>query len=462
MASSGKEKIYFIGIGGAGMSGIAKVLLEMGYDVAGSDLKAGRYTESLVELGADVSIGHDPANLVEGSTIVISSAIPDYNVELRAAKDRGFKILARAEMLGRVCAEKPESVAVAGTHGKTTTTSMIALVLERAGVDPTILVGGELNDIGSNAKYGRGDISVVEADESDGSLVHLFPSLAVITNIDADHLDFHDSLDALKSLFEQWLRDLPSGAKAVVLGDGSSAAIAAKRSGREHLTFGRGPENDLRFDEPEFHQFGSVSKVHRGRDGVQVDLGLQVPGLHNVLNAMAALLVADSLGLDLVESAKTLGDFTGAKRRFQLVGEAGDVMVFDDYAHHPTEVAATIDAAKNAGRARVICVFQPHRFTRTKMLSSEFGAAFDNADHVVLTSIYNAGEEPIPGVSGKLIVDEILANNPTRKVSYIPDKGDLTDYLTANVRAGDVVMVMGAGDIGGVCPDLIEHLREPG
>lgn len=432
------------------MSAIAKVLLEMGEVVSGSDLKESRYTRSLSELGAEIFIGHDPKNLSGAAVVVISSAIPEYNTELRAARESGLLIVARAEMLADVCRQKKLCVAVGGTHGKTTTTSMTALILERAGLRPTFLVGGELNDIGSNAKYGQGDVCLVEADESDGSLVHLKPTTAVITNIDRDHLDFHKSFANLLSLFESWVGSLPKEGLAVVLGDGSAAEKVAKAAGRKYVSFGRSKENDLSFSSETFHEFSSEFTVEERASGATVPVRLRVPGVHNIFNAMAALTAVRTLGVELEPAAELLADFQGAKRRFELLGLARDIAVVDDYAHHPTEVEATIAAAKNSGRDRVICVFQPHRFSRTQLLAEDFGTAFAAADHVILTNIYNAGEQPIPGVSGKLLVDEILRHQPRGKITYIPDKAEVNDYLGTLVRKGDIVLMMGAGDIGGV------------
>jgi UDP-N-acetylmuramate--alanine ligase len=451
------QPVHFIGIGGAGMSGIAKVLLEMGVPVSGSDLKESRYTRTLADIGADIRIGHSAANLGEAPIVVISSAIPRSNPELAAARGRGLTVLARAEMLGEICRRSPRAIAIAGTHGKTTTTSMAALILEKAGADPTFLIGGELNDIGANAKYGRGDLCIVEADESDGSLVHLTPKYAVLTNIDADHLDYHQNLAAIVSLFERWLGSLPRDAEAVVLGDGSAAELAVKAGGCRYISYGRGEDNDLFFTDDRSGRFGSEFTLHDRRLGQSFRVKLKVPGEHNILNAMAAAAVAQAAGVDLKACAEGLWSFNGVKRRFELIGETGEVTIVDDYAHHPTEVEATLRAAKTRGQ-RVVCVFQPHRFTRTKMLSAEFGSAFGAADMTVITDIYGAGEEPLPGVSGKLLVDKILARSPETRLTYIPSSGDVQEYLLPRLRPGDLVLTMGAGDIHHVGSELYRHL----
>ncbi len=458
----GTNPIHFIGIGGAGMSAIAKVLLEMGVAVSGSDLKESRYTRSLVAAGAAIAIGHGAENLPEAGVVVISSAIPEYNLELRAAHERGLHIVRRAEMLGEILSNHQVGIAVGGTHGKTTTTSMIAHILDRVGLDPTFLIGGELNDSGSNARHGGGRFCVVEADESDGSLVHLKPMIAVVTNIDRDHLDYHKSFENLTALFKQWLTDLPEDGRAVVSGDGSIAETIAVAAAPAYRTFGKEAHNDLALLSMTLSGFGSNFEVAAATGGERVTVRLEVPGEHNIQNALAALSVVCEVGVDLQAAAGALADFQGARRRFQLLGEGGGVAVIDDYAHHPTEVAATIAAGRASGRQRVICVFQPHRFTRTQLLAEEFGEALAAADQVILTNIYNAGEEPIPGVSGKLVVDEVLRRHPRIPVAYIPERSELADYLGARVRPGDLVIMMGAGDIGGVGHELAERLKGAG
>jgi len=326
----------------------------------------------------------------------------------------------------------------------------------------TFLIGAELNDIGSNAQYGPGDTCVVEADESDGSLVYLEPRYAVVTNIDSDHLDYHRTFENLVGLFEGWLAKLPSDGKAIVLGDGSTAEKAAKAAGCPCTTFGRADNNDFYFSDTAFSELGSEFTLHDNRQGRTWRLKLQVPGEHNILNALAALAVVESLGLDIDTAGRDLASFSGVKRRFQLVGQGREVAVVDDYAHHPTEVAATLRAAGNGGWNRVICVFQPHRFSRTKLLSNQFGGAFGDADITVLTDVYDAGELPIPGITGKLLVDEILAHRPHSRVAYIPNKVEIRDYLLSIVRPGDLVLTVGAGDIWTIGQDLFEHLKGAG
>lgn len=449
--------VHFIGIGGAGMSGIAKVLLEMGFSVSGSDLKASRYTRNLEGLGAKINIGHAVDNIDSPDVVVISSAIPERNVELARVKELGIPILARAEMLSQL-ARRKIAVAVAGTHGKTTTTSMISFILQQSEKDPTYLIGGELNDIGSNARYGSGDYCVIEADESDGSLMHLNPRVVVITNIDADHLDFYGSFSAIEKLFSKWLGKLPGDGLAVILGDDSNVQELAKVSGKPFISFGLNRSNDYYAENIFFDRFGSRFQIFSSKSGLMGDITLKVPGLHNVLNSLAATAFCLSAGLEFSQIENALTNFNGVKRRFQLMGKRQDVVVIDDYAHHPTEVMATLNAAKLGGWKRVVCVFQPHRYSRTKFLYKEFGRAFSEADLMVMTDVYGAGEEPMPGVTGKLLVDAILEDNPHKNVIYLPKKMDIRDYLAAVVRKGDLVLTMGAGDIWTVGDELLNHL----
>ena len=453
------KRIHFIGIGGAGMSAIAKVLIEMGHQVSGSDLKESRYTKVLSEMGANITIGHDEKNSMGAEWVVISSAIPERNPELKLARKENIKVLARAQMLNQICSQKNKTIAIAGTHGKTTTTSMTALILERANLDPTFLIGGELNDIGSNAKYGSGEICLVEADESDGSLVYLKPELAVVTNIDSDHLDYHLTFEKLVALFQDWLAALGSSGKAIILGDGSPAEKAARESGSEYITFGRSSENNIYYDDVISKDFESEFTVYDKDRGKDWRVRLSVPGEHNILNSMAALAVAKSLDLDLEKAAQSLSEFKGVKRRFQLIGAVGGISIIDDYAHHPTEVMATLKAARGGQWKRVICIFQPHRFSRTKQLHEQFGEAFGDADITVMTDIYNAGELPIPGVTGKLLVDEILKHNPRSRLAYIPNKSEIRDYILSILRPGDALMTLGAGDVWDIGVNVHENLK---
>lgn len=449
--------VHFIGIGGAGMSGIAKVLLEMGFSVTGSDLKASRYTAGLKNLGAKIYIGHRPENIDSPDLVVISSAIPDRNIELQRARALGIPVIARAEMLAQLTRRK-RTIAVAGTHGKTTTTSMIAFILQQIGGDPTYLIGGELNDIGSNAWHGSGRFCVIEADESDGSLLYLRPKAVVITNIDADHLDHYGSFAAIESTFTDWLVQLPDNGLAVVLGDKSNVEALAKASGKRFVTFGFADGNDFYARNIIFSAFGSRFEVYSSEGGFLGRMTLKVPGAHNVLNALAAAAFCLKSGVKFDQIEASLVRFNGVKRRFQFIGRRQDIVVVDDYAHHPTEVEATLEAARLGDWRRVVCVFQPHRYSRTKFLRQEFGRAFAKADLMVMTDIYSAGEEPVPGVTGKLLVDAVLEANPKKSIIYLPKKMDIRDYLVSEVRQGDLVLTMGAGDIWMIGDELLNHL----
>ena len=451
-----KMKVHFIGIGGAGMSGIAKVLLEMGNEVSGSDLKSSRYTIDLEKMGAKISIGHSEKNIMSPDIVVISSAIPDYNVELIFAKKEGYLVLRRAEMLNQISRRK-KSIAISGTHGKTTTTSMISFILQNGGNRPTFLIGGELNDIGSNAQYGDGELCIIEADESDGSLVHISPDQIVITNIDVDHLDHYRSFKEIEDLFFNWVSALPDDGRIIVYGDGSNAEKIAEKSKKQFTTFGLKDTNDYYAKDILNDSFESRFTLCSKEKEIG-EIRLNVPGVHNVLNALSAVVVCLNEGIEIERIAEGLKKFTGVKRRFQLIGEKGDVTVIDDYAHHPTEVMSTLAAAKGGKWGRVICVFQPHRYSRTKFLKEEFGRSFDFADITIMTDVYSAGEEPIPGVSGKLLVDSILETVPGKSVVYLPNRLDIKDYLSQAVRGGDLVITMGAGDIGMVGSELIASL----
>jgi len=438
------------------MSAIAKVLLEVGTPVSGSDMKESANITRLREQGAHIAIGHAPQNVTGASTVVVSSAIRDSNPELIAAQEQGIEVLVRAQMLARL-GEGRTMVAVAGTHGKTTTTSMIALVLKRAGARPTFLIGGELNDIGTNAEYGEGDLFVAEADESDGSFLHLSPKIAVVTNIEPDHLDHYASYDEIERTFERFLSCLPADGRAIVCGDSPNLVSLVERTAASTLTYGFDERNDFVGSEVTALNGGISFEVsEKGRPlGAMT---LQVPGRHNALNALATVAVCRYLGIDAAEISRVLSEFSGVKRRFQRIGTSRSVTVVDDYAHHPTEVQATLSAARTGPWNRVVCVFQPHRFSRTRLLGAEFGLAFDDADVVVLTDVYGAGEEPEPGVSGKLLVDAILHRSPYSQVAYIPKRAEIAPFLAESVREGDLVITMGAGDVWTVGPELLDAM----
>lgn len=453
------QPVHFIGIGGAGMSGIAAVLHELGVEVRGSDLKASRYTRRLAAAGVPVTIGHDAVNLGDAVLVVTSSAIGESNPEVRAARAAGLPILRRAEMLARVM-ELRRGIAVAGTHGKTSTSSMISHVLRQAGLDPTFLVGGELNDVGSNAGVGEGEWLVAEADESDGSLLYLRPEVAVVGNVELDHHSSYGCLDEVRDVFRRFVALLPAeGLLVLVAGSGGEPLATHTRAGVVVVGLGQG---DLRADVERVDDRGSVFTVRDAAGETLARVELRVPGEHNVLNALAALAVLRHVGVSPAAAAPHLLTFSGAARRFQLVGERRGVRVVDDYAHHPTEIAATLTAAMKGDHGRVIAVFQPHLFSRTRYLQREFGRALTIADEAIVTEIFAAREEPEPGVSGKLIVDAYLAERPGGPVSFLPRLGDVVARLTPRVRRGDLVITLGAGDVSRAGEQLLEALGGQG
>ena len=448
-------KIHMIGIGGAGMSGIAEVLKNRGHTVTGSDLKESPYTRRLREAGIEVYIGHAVKQIGDAERVVISTAIPKTNPELLEARRRSIPVISRAAALASILKDGC-SIAVAGTHGKTTTTSMITHVLKALGENPTALVGGELNDIGSNVAFGREDLVVAEADESDRSLLLLSPQAAVITNVEFDHPDFYASLDDVFETFSRFVASLPADGHLVTCAEDDSCSHLAAQAPCPATTYGISG-GDLR---AEILTPNSYVLLENDTRRGMVELG--VFGRHNVLNSLAAAAMARWLGHDAYSAARTLIDFGGVRRRFQLKGERSAVRVLDDYAHHPTELSATLDAARATmpPGGRVIAVFQPHRYSRTRVLYREFGEAFSSADAVFVTEVYGAGEMPQPGVNGKLIVDAICETRAHPDVYYIPQQDALPQALRTVTEEGDVVLTLGAGDISRVGEELLTLLED--
>ncbi len=450
------RRVHFVGIGGAGMSAIAKVLMERGFEVSGSDLKRSRAATMLEAMGVGIHIGHE-ASLVDGAdVVVISTAIPERNPELVRARATGIEVMTRGEALAALLNDL-NSVVVAGTHGKTTTTSMIVSVLRSTGRDPTYLVGGGLNDVGTNARLGRDDLAVAESDESDGSFLLLTPHVAVVTNVEADHLDHWGSFDAIKEGFRSWLSAVKEGG-AIVIPHGDEVLRGyAPPVGVSRLTFGPAGDVDARDIRPQVSGM-SFTLVH-GDSSAPV--ALRVPGRHNVANALAAAAACLQAGLSIEAIARGLGEFKGVERRFQIRGEVGGVTIIDDYAHHPTEVEATLEAARAGPWKRVVAVFQPHRYSRTQTLHEAFGASFGAADRIVITDVYGAGEFPVPGVTGKLITDAVCARLPGRAVAYLPHHGELVAYLRASSLPGDALLTLGAGDISALGEELLRAAEAP-
>jgi UDP-N-acetylmuramate--alanine ligase len=446
-------KVHFVGISGVGMSAIAKVLLERGFTISGSDLKLSRASLLLQAMGAEIHVGHEADLVVGADVIVVSSAIPPSNVEVAAARDAGIEIISRGDALAALVNEG-ESVIVAGTHGKTTTTSMIVSILHSSSMDPTYLVGGGLNDSGTNARSGTGPI-VAESDESDGSFLLLRPSVAVVTNVDADHLDHWGSIANIRDGFRAFLSSVT--ATAVLPVHESMLIEACKSLGIDVLTFG--DAGDVKAEGPVFH--GDRTTFRLTYNGNQAEVELAVPGVYNVANALAAAGGCLAAGVGIHEIASGLSTFHGVERRFQVRGAAQGVTVVDDYAHNPTKVKAVLSAAKlgsEDGRwNQVIAVFQPHRYSRTGSFYRDFGCAFADADRVVVTDIYGAGEEPVPGVTGKLVADAVCTRLPGRPVAYLPHRNELLDYLEHITRRGDVLLTLGAGDITTVGEEFLSR-----
>ena len=448
--------IHMIGIAGAGMSGIARVLCEQGCRVTGSDLQSNEVTRALEAMGIEVYQGHSPVHILEGiDQVVISSAIPIENSELQRAREKRLPILKRGQMLARIV-NNLQGIAVAGAHGKTTTTSMLYSVLEAAGVSPTLIVGGEFQDNQPGAKLGSGEYAVVEADESDASFLELHPHIAVITNIEDDHLDYYHSLDNIQKAFQMFLQGTKAGGFAVVYGEDPHVQAISNEINTPVVTFGNCEENDYAIRNWNPREGGSrFTVLYRGT--ILGEVNLVVPGKHNALNALAAVAVSQELGLGMEPVCRALAEFKGTKRRFQLLGERAGVHVVDDYAHHPTEIKATIQAARTyLPGARLVVVFQPHRYTRTQLLGKQLGEALAAADLVVVTEVYSAGEKPIAGVSADSV--NLAIQKAGGNSTYLPSFASVEDFLLNNIREKDLVITMGAGDVWRVGVNLLHRL----
>ncbi len=442
--------VHVVGIGGAGMSAIATVLHAMGHEVTGSDLKASGVTERLQRAGIGVVIGHRAANLGSADLVTVSSAIPETNPEVVEARSRGLDVLSRAESLAAIASLR-RCVAVAGTHGKTTTASMLALLLVEAGLRPSFLIGGDVNEIGTNAVWDEGEWLVVEADESDGTFLSLVPEIAVVTNVEADHLDHYGSFDAVRTAFATFAASARD--HAVMGGDDMVAAEIGRSVGADIV--GTTPACTYRMVDVELARsslaFGLLdpSGTALGR------LAVPVPGLHNAKNAAVAAVAALAVGVPIDRSARALARFAGVARRFEFRGTMDGVTFVDDYAHLPSEVRAALAAARNGGWPRVVVVFQPHRYSRTAELWAEFGQSFADADEVVVTDVYGAGEAPVPGVSGRLVADAIRREFPGTPVQYVAGRADLRSVVGGLLRTGDLCLTLGAGDLTSLPDELL-------
>jgi UDP-N-acetylmuramate--alanine ligase len=458
------RRIHFVGIGGIGMSGIAELLANLGYEVSGSDAKLSEITERLARLGVRIARGHEAGNLGNADVVVVSSAIAAGNPEVAEARRRGIPVVPRAEMLAELMRLR-YGIAIAGAHGKTTTTSMVALVLERAGLDPTAVIGGRLSAFGSNARLGQGDYMVVEADESDRTFLKLSPAIAVLTNIDREHMESYGSWDALQQAFADFANKVPFYGTVVACVDDRAIRELLPNITRRVITYGfEGSRASVEGHDMRLEAFGSECRVRLASSaGKAADAGplhLRVPGRHNLLNALGAVAVGLEVGVPFGKIASALESFRGAERRFQLRGEERGVMVVDDYGHHPTEIAAVIAAARAGLDRRVVVVFQPHRYTRTRDLLKEFSTALGAADEIVLTDIYAAGEPAIAGVTIEAL--DAAVRRTGRPVTLVKALDDVPSAVASLARANDLVITLGAGSIGTVPDRILEALRARG
>ena len=456
------ERAHFIGIGGAGMSGIALVLHERGCKVSGSDLKESRYARDLEEAGVEVHLGHQASTIddVAPDVVVTSSAIPETNPEVIRARELGIPVWPRAKMLSYLSLDAT-TVAVAGTHGKTATSSMVASMLDHLGMDPSFLIGGIVEEYGTNGRDGRGGYFVCEADESDGSFLYLDPDVVVVTNIEADHLDHYGTLENIEKTFCKFMDLVGDAGTIVINGDVRHYVELAQSTGRKVVTYGFDESCDyVCLPEDSHHKLESHFGVRTpSGDVVRVTIHAN-PGRHNMSNATAAIAVSEALGCDVAKAAAALSTFKGAHRRFTHVGDIDGITVVDDYGHHPTEIAATLAAAKDLDFDRIVCVFQPHRYSRTQSLADQFATAFDDADVLVVTEVFSAGETPIPGVTGKTVSSKVQEAGSVGDVCFIAKRKDLVQHLVETCRPGDLLITQGAGDVTAIGPMFIAAKRE--
>jgi UDP-N-acetylmuramate--alanine ligase len=453
------QKIHFVGIGGIGMSGIAEVLINLGYQVSGSDLKESDITRRLAALGGTIAYGHRVENLAEVDVVVTSTAVNKINPEVQEANRRKIPVIPRAEMLAELMRMK-YGVAIAGTHGKTTTTSMVATVLSHGGIDPTVVIGGRLDSIGSNAKLGQGEFLVAEADESDGSFLKLSPTIAVVTNVDEDHLDYYRDLDEIRATFMDFINKVPFYGLVVLCLDDENLQGMIPGVKKRLVTYGLTSQADFQATNLE-HTADRTSFLVHYRGEALGRVSIRMPGRHNVLNALAAVAVGMELDMPFAAIAEGFRDFGGVQRRFQVKGEVQGVMVVDDYGHHPAEIKATLAAARGGWSRRVVAIFQPHRYSRTEALFNDFVTAFYQADHIAVMDIYSAGEEPRPGVTAEKLADGISGHGH-KSCCYTGDTEATIEHLQAVVQPGDIVITLGAGNVWQVGDGLLELLENEG
>ena len=451
----GVRRVHLIGIGGAGMRNLARLFLARGVDVTGSDMKDSKGLAELRELGAEVWVGHDGARIGSSDAAIISSAIRESNPELAAAREAGTPIWARQQALAAFAAGR-RAIAVAGTHGKTTTTSMMAVVLEYAGLDPSYLVGGDLNESGSGARSGSGDLFLFEADESDGSFLLARPFVGIVTNVDLDHVDFYPT--GREEIERAFARFMQGCEHVVACGDDPGAQASCTMAGVDALRYGTEPHNDLVLEVNALGPEGARGRV-RMPDGRAVALVLQVDGEHNLLNATAVLGAASLVGVDPEQAAEALITFTGVHRRFEYRGTARGAAFYDDYGHTPTEMVVTLQTARRRGPQRLVALVQPHRYTRVQALWRELGASLTEADLILITDVYGAAQDPIPGVTGSLVADGVRIADPSAAVLYLPHRHDVLAYLDRAVRSGDLVVTMGCGDVWMLGDAALDRIR---
>ena len=450
------KRVHFVGVGGVGMSGIALVLKNMGFEVTGSDAKESDATRKLAEAGIRVSIGHDAANCADAQVVVYSSAVHSENPELACARAKEIPVIRRAEMLAELMRMK-FSVAISGSHGKTTVTSMVAHLMERAGLDPTSVIGGRVMGADAGARLGQSQYLVAEADESDRSFLALYPTIAVVTNIEREHLDVYHDLADIKREFVRFVNRVPFYGAVVLCMDSPAVRSIRNRAKRRVVTYGVEAPADIRVKDVQLYGFSSAFTLLYG--GKEVGrFNLPVPGMHNVANALAALATGNELGIGFEAMAQAMAVFSGVHRRLEKLGEKNGIVVYDDYGHHPTEVRVTLEALRHAfPDRRILVVFQPHRYTRTKALAEEFGTCFAAADELILTKIYAASEPEIPGVDATLILRAVeAAGRPG--VSYVPELADVSGVLAGKLRKGDVVLISGAGNICTIGEEILAKL----
>lgn len=445
--------IHLIGAGGAGMGAIASVLAAMGHEVSGSDLKKSIIVERLLAEGLSIAIGHDPSNVAGAELVAISSAIPPHNSELREAQLRGIDVLRRMDLLPAIAAQK-RTIAVAGTHGKTTTSSMLAMVLNEAELAPSFIIGGDVNEIGSGAVWSDGEWMIIEADESDRTFLSLEPEVAIITNIEADHLETYGGNPV--ALYDAFAEFAGGAATCVICADDPRAASLAKQVAA--VSYGTSASADYQLTDLRKNR-AAISFSLRHRDEHIIGVELPTPGLHNAQNAAASAVAALQLGAPVDAISRALSRFGGVARRYEFRGEAAGVTLVDDYAHLPTEVAAALDTARDGNWRRIVTVFQPHRYSRIAALSDDFADAFTKTDELIITDIYSAGETPRPGVTGKLVLDAVLKAHRELKATYVPHLGEVTDTLVDLLQPGDLCLTLGAGDLTAVPDALLERLR---